>query len=844
MRSYNLVCPIEIIEDGVLRRFANHGKGDKDCWYICFDNGGGVFGDWSSGLNETWTPHNARLSDKDKDKLNKQILVARQKYYAEKTASYEETAQKVLEQWQRLSDTGTSLYLSKKQAQPFNVRFDQNNLVIPLKDIDGKLWSLQTVIADGTKRFQSGGKKQGCFHSIGDIQSSPSIYVCEGYATGASIYQATGITTIIAFDAGNLTPVIDSIRSKYPTIALTIAADNDQWKEVNVGRDKAEEAAQKYGCQVILPKFSDEYVATKPTDFNDLHVLCGLEEVKNQLFQTPKEKRLPMPSGFLLKKDGLYYEEDWVCSPLEILAYTRDENSENWGRLVRFSDLDNHVHTHALPMKFLSGDCIDLYCLLLAAGLRITTIRRLRSKLTDYLQSFKTDKRALCTSHIGWHGDHFILPDGAIPATDGIYLQSDNSNFIGYRMGGTLGQWQEHIAIPCQGNSRLIFALCCAFAAPLLSLVGSESGGFNFIGSSSIGKSTALSVAASVWGSPKYIQQWKATGNALEAIAEAHNNTLLCLDELGQVDGKEAGEIAYMLANGSGKSRLKAKGGLRRKFEWKTLFLSTGEISIADKLKEAAKRFQAGMLIRMVDIPADAGTGHRLFDTIHEFQDGRGLAQHLKDKTGQYYGTAIRPFLEVLPTIKQALPQTIEKVRLDFFARNISPDADGQIKRVAERFVIVAAAGELAIDLGVLPYEGGTALEAIRVCFNAWIESRGGLGNYETEEAITQVKTFIEANQSSRFAILQDGYIDEQRITHQAGYKRLTWENEYEFFIFPKVFDAEVCKGLNPRFVKHALAEQGFLLKDGTGKYTKPISLPKGKKRMIHLAPQIFCEVK
>ncbi len=101
---------------------------------------------------------------------------------------------------------------------------------------------------------------------------------------------------------------------------------------------------------------------------------------------------------------------------------------------------------------------------------------------------------------------------------------------------------------------------------------------------------------------------------------------MLCLDELGQVDGKEAGEIAYMLANGSGKNRLKAKGGLRKKFEWNILFLSTGEISIADKINEAGKKAQAGMMARMADIPADSGKGHKLFDTVQNFKDGNALA--------------------------------------------------------------------------------------------------------------------------------------------------------------------------------------------------------------------------
>src|SRR5690606_4185795 len=147
-----------------------------------------------------------------------------------------------------------------------------------------------------------------------------------------------------------------------------------------------------------------------------------------------------------------------------------------------------------------------------------------------YLQSIKIQKRATCTTRIGWHGDHFILPDGAIPATDALYLQSDNSNFTGYRTAGTLQEWQERIATPCRGNTRLVFALSCAFASPMLYLLHIESGWFKLNGSRSIGRSTALVVGASLWNNSKFILQWKASGNALEAVTEARHIPLLSLD--------------------------------------------------------------------------------------------------------------------------------------------------------------------------------------------------------------------------------------------------------------------------------------------------------------------------
>lgn len=553
-----------------------------------------------------------------------------------------------------------------------------------------------------------------------------------------------------------------------------------------------------------------------------------------------------LPPSFSLNEKGLYFEENWICSPIEVLAYTRDENNENWGRLVRFADLDGYIHEWAIPMELLGGEGVELFSQLLSLGLRFNNKKNAKNRFIEYLQSIRLDSRALCTTRIGWYKGLFILPDGPIPRSNEIYLQSENTNFAGFRIAGSLENWQKNIALPCKGNSRLIFALSCAFAAPMLPLMNAESGGFNLKGASSIGKSTALAVAASVWGGPKYLQQWKATSNALEAVAEAYNNTLLCLDELGQIDGKEAGEVIYMLANGSGKNRLKAKGGLRKKFEWNILFLSTGEISLADKVNEAGKKAQAGILNRMVDIPADAGKGYRLFDTVHHYPDGNALASHLKDCCQKYYGTAIRSFLPSLVTIKEQLPQVLQRIQEDFFAKYVPKHADGQVRRVAQRFVLMAAGGELAIKLNILPFDIGEALEAIGICFEAWLEDRGSVGAYEIEEGLRQVKFFFETHHSSRFAIMsnESNYNHDQKINNQVGYKRKTNQGGYEFFVFPEVFRKEICKGFDPRSICKELTERGILIRGNERQFIKTQQLPPGKAKIYHFTPEVLMEDK
>src|SRR5271166_263531 len=202
-----------------------------------------------------------------------------------------------------------------------------------------------------------------------------------------------------------------------------------------------------------------------------------------------------------------------------------------------------------------------------------------------------------------------------------IILQTSAAIDHAYRQSGTFEGWQEHVARYAAGNSRLGLALATAFAAPLLYPTSSESGGFHFRGGSSTGKTTALIVAGSAWGGGGvrgFIRTWRATSNGLEGVAALHCDALLCLDEMGQVDGREAGQIAYMLGNGCGKARANRDGFARPSAEWRSLFLSSGEVGLADKIAEdgRGRRAAAGQQVRIVDIAADAGAGLGLFENL------------------------------------------------------------------------------------------------------------------------------------------------------------------------------------------------------------------------------------
>ena len=303
MRCAGINFNEKIIGDGAIHRFSTDKKGGKDGWYV-FYGLAGAFGDWSRDIHEKWSLSNKIAPGLDKEQVYEQIDKAREAAEEEKQQKYEETAISVLQKWESYAEAGYSPYLERKKVNPFGVRFHKECVIVPLKDVNGKHWSLQSIQPDGTKRFLPAGRKKGCFHHLGSFQNGSPILICEGYATGASLYMATKKSTVVAFDAGNLEPAIEELKKAYPNSLIKITGDDDVWKEMNTGRTTAEEVAQKHGCLTLFPVFKNR--ETKPTDFNDLHVLEGIEEVKIQIDKAtqPQQTEWPEPTPLKsIKKD-------------------------------------------------------------------------------------------------------------------------------------------------------------------------------------------------------------------------------------------------------------------------------------------------------------------------------------------------------------------------------------------------------------------------------------------------------------------------------------------------------------------------------------------------------------
>lgn len=560
----------------------------------------------------------------------------------------------------------------------------------------------------------------------------------------------------------------------------------------------------------------------------------------------PRSAESSTDPTFRLENDGLYYlpqDEDGHPLPkvrlsgrLAVLSMSRDNRGNEWGRVLQFSDQDGRERLWAMPAELLYGRGEALCGQLAAKGVYVSTHAPHQKLLIGYLGQQTPSDRVRCVDKIGWRDRLFVFPDRTVgESVEQVVFQSavlDDTFKSPFREAGTLAEWRTEIAALCAGNSRLAFAVSCAFAALLLPWTGDTSGGFHLVGTSSCGKTTALLAAGSVFGDHDFVTTWRATDNALESIAKQRNHALLLLDELAEVDPRVVGATTYMLANEQGKGRANRSGDARPRANWRLLFLSTGEIGLAEHMRQVGTPARAGQEIRLINLPADAGRKLGLFENLHGLAGGGALADAVRDRTARHHGTAAGAFIEgVIARFEEVerLGDTVNRATADL----TPPGADGQVQRAARRFALVAVAGELATDLGITGWLPGEAFGAAQTCLRAWLADRGGIDNQERSAILRQVRQFFELHGESRFSKMEPSASEHDaviRTNQRAGFSRRQGDGEdrwTQFLALSEVFAKEICKGFRSREVARLLAEEGWLLPDEkTGKSSRRESLP------------------
>ena len=332
------------------------------------------------------------------------------------------------------------------------------------------------------------------------------------------------------------------------------------------------------------------------------------------------------------------------------------------------------------------------------------------------LKAADPDREIIIVKAPGWHttGDaevpFFVAPDGSVmglPEGSEIELSATAKLAPAVARKGTLQGWKAATAaaLAVRDCPHWAVGVFAGFAGTLISLVEDNSCGVNFSGLSSSGKTTAQKLAVSPWSRPiigkgSLMQSARATANGVEAMAAKGNGTVLSLDELAHVSGKELTKIVYLVAGGAGKGRMNADAELRASYEWKTFGILSAETSLEEKIRSDGGEWTAGQAVRIPDIDVTGLNRRVSVDVISKI-----------DEVRNHYGHAGHAFVEGIISNRLHLKPDLLRKKIGDLALQIAASggekegADSALKRAAYPFAVLMTAGQLAKDFGLIPAE-------------------------------------------------------------------------------------------------------------------------------------------
>ncbi|MEX3962693.1 DUF927 domain-containing protein [Paraburkholderia sp. EG286B] len=520
----------------------------------------------------------------------------------------------------------------------------------------------------------------------------------------------------------------------------------------------------------------------------------------------------------------------WICSPLRVLAVTRNREDDEHGRLLEFRAPSGRWRKWAMPMPMLAGDGNEVRAVLLSGGLTFNMDRR--GDVLQYIAAQMPEHTMRAATATGWHDGSFVLPAQVLGAED-IWFQAMGRT-APYASAGTIAGWREMAAL-ARGNRLLMLSIAAAFAGTLLRPLGMTGAALHLFGDSSTGKTTAARGAASVWGGEAFVRTWRATANGLEGAGQLHTDTMLPLDEIGEIDPRHLYEVAYALINGTGKSRANRYGEARQAAHWRVFALSTGETTLAARMQTGGFSVKAGQELRFLDVPVAGRYG--VLDELHGRTSAGVLSDEIRALAARHYGLAGPLFAEALV---RELASGLDLLALHAPVLARFSAADGQQRRAAQTFAACALAGELAVQWGVVPWEAGEPTDAALHAFRLWYERRPDEGRGSEHAAILRaVADFLDRHGDSRFSSIEGSG---DLIRDRAGYYR--FDGGRRLYLLTAGGMREATKGYDLMRALRALDEAGAITERGKGgEVAKVTHTPDGKKRLYHIEPEALDKI-
>jgi len=606
----------------------------KDCSYIIHldERPAGGFENCADGLGwQKWSFGKAITTDRAALELHLRKVAAKvSARQREAEVAADSAAEKCRALFEGASkDCSRHAYLKRKGVKAFGLRLDNNRLLVPLRDTAGQIRNLQFIFEDklesGTdKLFEKNAIKAGLYHSIGKAHSDNVICICEGYATGASIHQATGWPVIVALDCGNLDAVASAMRAKYADARLLICADDDYKQKLkNPGRLKGEAAAGAYNGICVWPVWpaNDE---RRGSDFNDLAATLGLDEVTRQLKAALAPPVAPVEDATVDSLPGLPDETGgpWAPEPYKIGSFgvvkivTREGQPHQlpvsptpvWLSGVRLDAVDGQHHlvinwlrrgqrcqmTIERNVALVSRNITNLLsagfpCDSNAAAAMVDYLRRCED---CYLNNTSRTDAEFVASVTGWHG----ADDWRAPAflsgrqrfgNNCPNFEHRDPNLAGFisrfAPQGELSVYVSSVQLAINGNPDLATIFAAALSSPLLRLVGASPFVLDLAAATSQGKTKALKFAAAVWASPELMLSWDSTKTGLERHINAARGMTICIDESQRAKSAEAvQQTIYDLTTNVGRLRGATEGATQKTSKFESIIITSGEQPLSD----------------------------------------------------------------------------------------------------------------------------------------------------------------------------------------------------------------------------------------------------------------------
>jgi putative DNA primase/helicase len=628
------------------------------------------------------------------------------------------------------------------------------------------------------------------------------------------------------------------------------------------------EVLQAQGCKVqrlkIPADWPEKYDAAdfeadgRPIDWLHEQLASGaiVEVVQTQAGRVAAD--CPIASGsepwptyhdgeFSISRGGVFRSSGHTTEPICLRPIWVEAMTENLygaaGVLVKFLDRRWRLREYAFPASRFNesggvlGQELQIQDCPVCPGKEKWISRYLNAQsanITNYLRS---------VHRMGWvdslGAPVFVLPQQVMgqPDIPIVYQPVDLSSLMDcISIRGSVQGWQENVAAKAKGNPFLMFGIMMGLASALLKPARVEMGGFHFYGLTTGGKTTMLQVAASVWGcgaDPQQgpeetsVRKWASTPAAFESMAEAHNDTLLCLDELEQAPAEDLGKNVFLLAGGLSKNRSNVAGGLRAVKTWRVMICSSGEKSIRHQMAMAGHEYKGGKAVRLADIPVDGDDGQRsIFRETHG-DAPKMFGWKLKASCAEHFGLAGPMFVAALiaeamrigwlpfcALLREELSECEKSLGPPKRENPLPPEGD----RVLTRFALIAQAGMRARMVGLLDWSIEDIIFAVRYVRDRWLSNLGEERS-EQDRALAHLRDQIIANESRLVWLNKtDGvivYLERDKSAAKLGQVRnvMGFRTKDEFGFTSAGF-RELCGEYDMRMVLNSLKAAGFLVTD------------------------------